>query len=245
MQIVLTLPAYNEEQGLPELFAAFQREILEAGHRGRIVIVDDGSADGTAEVIRRWSSLLPIDMIRHAENRGLGETIEDALRRAAALAAPDDAIVTMDADNTHSPSAIPQMVSRLREGCDVVISSRYRPGSRVTGLGFLRRALSYQARLLFQLLYPICGVRDYTSGFRAYRAAMLQKAFARAGGRLLREKGFAATPEILLRLRQMGASMAEVPMELHYERKAGAGKMRIGRTVIRTLLLLARCRFTA
>ncbi len=242
MEILLTLPAYNEEAGLPPLLAAFESEVLAAGYRGRAVIADDGSTDRTGQIIREWSSRFPVEMLQHPKNLGLGETIQDALRRATELAQPDDVIVTMDADNTHSPAVIPEMVRRLGEGYDVVIASRYRPGSKVLGLSGFRHLMSYGARALFQLVYPIPGVRDYTCGFRAYRAAILQRAFARYNGRLAEERGFAAMAEILLRLRKMGARMCEAPMVLRYDRKGGASKMPVGRTVWKLLMLLARYR---
>ncbi len=244
MQILLTLPAYNEEAGLPEVLAAFEREVLGAGYSGRVIIVDDGSTDGTAQVIREWSARLPLELVRHAGNRGLGETIEDGLRRAAEMAAPEDVIVTMDADNTHAPGAIPDLARRLDQGYDVVIASRFRPGSRVEGLSGFRHLMTYGARILFQLMFPIRGVRDYTCGFRAYRAGRLQETLARHPGRLLREEGFAAMAEILLYLRGRGVKMSEVPMVLRYDRKRGPGKMRVGATVVKTLQLLARSRFS-
>lgn len=245
MQIFLTLPAYNEAQALPLVLSAFEKELLKPGCEGRVVVVDDGSTDGTLSVIEEWSSRLPIELVRHPSNRGLGETIEDGLRRAAELAAPGDVIVTMDGDNTHSPAQIREMVQRLDQGCDIVIASRYRPGSRVVGLSGFRHLMSYGARVLFQLTYPIRGVRDYTCGFRAYRAAILQQAFQRHGGRLVTERGFACMAEILLRLRSMGARMSEVPMVLRYDQKPGAGKMRVGHTVLKTLMLVARHRFSS
>ncbi|MBI3696985.1 MAG: glycosyltransferase [Acidobacteria bacterium] len=243
MQVFLTLPAYNEAEALPRLLAAFEHDILRQGYGGRVVIVDDGSTDGTAGVAREWSSRLPVELVQHRENRGLGETIEDGLRRAGELAGADDVIVTMDADDTHSPALIREMAQRINGGYDVVIASRYRPGAQVVGLSALRRLMSFCASILFQVLYPIPGARDYTSGFRAYRAAVVQETFPQGGARVLREKGFASMAEILLRLRRRGVRICEVPMILRYDRKPGTGKMKIGATVGKTLALLARHRF--
>ncbi|HTM50984.1 MAG TPA: glycosyltransferase [Bryobacteraceae bacterium] len=242
MRVLLALPAYNEEQDLPHVLESFRTHVLQAGFEGRVVIVNDGSADGTARVIREWSARVPIDLVEHKRNLGLGETIKDALRRASELAGPEDVIVTMDADNTHSPALIPHMIGRLREGYDVVIASRYRRGSKVVGLVWFRRVMCYGARFLFQARWPIRGVRDYTCGFRAYRADLLRRALGETGGDLAREKGFAAMAEILILMRTMGARMSEVPMILRYDRKSSPGKMRIGRTVWRTLAVLARGR---
>jgi len=245
MKIFFALPAYNEELGLPKLLGAFLQEMDRAGYSMQVVIVDDGSKDRTRDVVNEWSAKLPIVLVLHQQNRGLGETIRDALRRAAELAQPDDIIVTMDADNTHDPALIPDMVRLIQAGKDIVIASRYRQGSSVVGLSPHRQALSYGARILFQAVFPISGVRDYTCGFRAYRAAVLQRAFAHHGDALVTERSFACMAEILLRLSKMGLQFAEVPMVLRYDQKEGASKMKVASTVLRTLRLMARMRFSS
>jgi dolichol-phosphate mannosyltransferase len=242
MKILFALPAFNEEKDLPKLLDAFEQQMEASHYEFQVVIVDDGSTDGTANVIGQWSSKIPIDLVQHARNSGLGETIQDALYRSAALAAPDDVVVTMDADNTHSPALIPAMVSAIQKGGDVVIASRYRRGSKVVGLTFFRHLMSYGARFLFQIAFPIQGVRDYTCGFRAYRASLLQDAFARYGKTLVQERGFAAMAEILLKLRALNPKFHEVPMVLRYDLKSGDSKMRVGATVMKTLRMMRRLR---
>jgi dolichol-phosphate mannosyltransferase len=247
MTVILALPAYNEEQGLPKLLQSFSGEMKKAGIGAKAVIVDDGSIDGTGRVIEEWSSRLPIDLVKHPENRGLGETIRDALRRASEVAEADDVIVTMDADNTHSPALIPEMLRLInagndKGGNDLVIASRYRKGSRVIGLAWHRHLMSYGARILFQIVFPIPNVRDYTCGFRAYRADALRKAFAIYGDGFVTERSFACMAEILLRLRKLSLRTAEVPMVLRYDRKEGVSKMKVARTVSRTLRLMVRIR---
>lgn len=242
MKILFALPAFNEEKDLPKLLETFEQQMEASHYEYQVVIVDDGSTDGTLSVIRNWSSKIPIDLVQHAKNSGLGETIQDALYRSTALAAPDDVVVTMDADNTHSPALIPAMVSAIQKGGDVVIASRYRRGSRVVGLSFVRHVMSYGARFLFQIAFPITGVRDYTCGFRAYRASLLKYAFARYGKTLVQERGFAAMAEILLKLRALNPKFHEVPMVLRYDLKSGDSKMRVGATVMKTLRMMRRLR---
>src|SRR2546428_2621891 len=240
MKILFALPAFNEEKDLPKLLAAFEQQMETSHLEFRIVIVDDGSTDGTLAAIRNWKTA--IDVVQHAKNSGLGETIQDALYRSSSLADPDDVIVTMDADNTHSPTLIPAMVKAIQKGSDVVIASRYRRGSKVVGLSALRHLMSYGARFLFQIAFPIDGVRDYTCGFRAYRASLLQKAFARFGKTLVQERGFAAMAEVLLKLRTLNPEFCEVPMILRYDLKSGDSKMRVGATVMKTLRMMRRLR---
>lgn len=243
MKVILALPAYNEEKNLPVLLAAFQDEMQKAGLAYLVVVVDDGSQDGTQQIVSEWSGRMPLELVTHARNRGLGATISDALEQALKTAAEDDVIVTMDADNTHSPALIPEMAAKIRDGYDLVIASRYRRGAKVVGLSASRQALSMGARLLFQTVFPIRGVRDYTSGFRAYRPAILRRAFVSYQAGLVTEGGFACMAEILLKLGRMPVKTCEIPLVLRYDRKDGPSKMRVGSTVIRTLQLVARNRF--
>jgi dolichol-phosphate mannosyltransferase len=207
-------------------------------------VVDDGSRDETGTVLQHWVPSLGIDIVTHGVNRGLGETIRDGLRRATQLASDEDVIVTMDADNTHPPSLIPEMVRKIQAGCDLVIASRYRRGAGVVGLSGYRHLMSYGARILFTVLFPIAGVRDYTSGFRAYRPAVLRNAFAAYGDAFVSERGFSCMAEILLKISKQGLMIAEVPLLLRYDQKSGASKMNVGRTVATTVRLMLRLRRT-
>ena len=184
-----------------------------------------------------------MDLAVHLSNRGLGETIRDALRLASEVASDDDLIVTMDADNTHPPELIPEMIRHIKQGADVVIASRYRPGARVVGLSRFRRSMSLGARLLFGTVFPIEGVRDYTCGFRMYRPSVLRRAFETYGDRLVSERGFACMAEILLKVSRLRVRCSEVPLVLGYNRKKSVSMMRVGRTVMTTLGLMTRLRF--
>lgn len=245
MTVFLALPAYNEQDGLPKLLASFCRAMTELNLAHRLVICDDGSRDATREVIEAWTHRLPVDLTMHPINRGLGETIRDALCLALKVASEDDVVVTMDADNTHPPELIADMLRQIKHGSDVVVASRYRPGARVVGLSRFRQVLSWGARMIFRVALPIRGISDYTCGFRMYRAAVLRRAFATYGDQFVTERGFSCMAEILVKISRLKVRMSEVPLVLRYDRKAGVSKMRVGRTVVSTLKLLIRLRFGA
>ncbi len=135
------------------------------------------------------------------------------------------------------------MVREIQEGYDVVIASRFRTGARVVGVPFGRHFLSTGARALFTVLFPTKGVRDYTSGFRAYRGSVMKQAFATYGDKFVGEAGFSCMCDILLKLRKQGALFHEVPLVLRYDQKGGVTKMQVMRTIWRTLALLCRRRF--
>ncbi len=230
----VVLPAYNEEAGLAALLDKLQLAL--AGVDYHVIVVDDGSRDATAEVARSRGA----ELLQHPQNLGLGATVRDGLVHAGSLAAPGDIVVVLDADDTHPPSRILAMQRKLDEGYDVVIASRFRLGSRVVGVSWSRRLYSWGASWLFQLFYPISGVRDFTCGFRAYRAEALQKALACYGPGLVDRDGFECMVDTLLKLRQLKLRFTEVPFVLRYDRKAGATKMNVRRTIVNTLLLMVK-----
>ena len=196
--VVITLPAFNEAETLPLLLEAIQQSMLENGIEYRVIVVDDGSVDATAEITRRLSETMPISLVQHEENRGLGEAIRTGLFKATEDADPRDIIVTMDSDNTHTPGLIARMVRGIREGNDVIIASRYRQGAHIRGVPGYRRMLSFAGRVVFSVVFPTPNVRDFTCGFRAYRAGVLQQAFSTYGDEFVGQSGFSCMVDILL-----------------------------------------------
>jgi len=242
-RVIVVLPAYNEEQSLGLLLQRLDDAMHEDAIDYEIVVVDDGSTDGTAGVVGEYARCLPVHLERHDINRGLGATIRDGLKSAVAIATDKDIVVVMDADNTHTPGLIRTMIRVIREGADVVIASRYRPGSYVRGVPFHRKLLSLCARALFQTVFPIRGVRDYTCGYRAYRARVLRAAFLQYGDDFVNQQGFQCMVDILLKLRGLYLIFREVPLILRYDLKQGASKMKVARTIAQSIALIVRRRF--
>jgi dolichol-phosphate mannosyltransferase len=241
--VIVVLPAYNEAEGLPRLLARLRE--VSVGHFAAslsVLVVDDGSTDGTGDRARQ-SADVDVRVVAHDHNRGLAEAIRSGLVAAVEQAADDDVIVTMDADDTHGPGLISRMTMLIEEGNDVVIASRFARGGRTVGVPWTRLLMSRGASLLFRLVHPVPGVRDYTCGYRAYRAGLLRQAFARWGADFISEPGFTCMVDILLKLDRLGAVITEAPLVLRYERKSGKSKMNVGRTIRDTLSLLVRRRF--
>jgi len=236
--IYIVLPAYNEEKTLPPLLREIRENMIESGNPYKVLIVEDGSTDGTAMAIREAAATMPVEEIRHEVNRGLSEALKSGLSVAQREASSRDIIITMDSDNTHTPGLILRMTRLIREGYDVVIGSRYTPGARVVGVPFYRRVLSYFASLLFRILFPIRGVKDYTSGYRAYRANVIQDMFRYYGNDFINRPGFSCMVDILLKIRRHNAIVGEAPLILRYDLKEGESKMRVARTIWETLSLV-------
>jgi dolichol-phosphate mannosyltransferase len=242
-KIWVVLPAYNEERALPPLLDSLLETLGRKGEEFSIIVVNDGSKDRTGEVAEDYATRAPVSVLHNDGNKGLAETMRRGLMEALSKAHANDIVVTMDADNTHPAGLTLRMIQSIREGNDVVIASRYRQGSHVRGVSFYRRMLSTAASWLCRILFPIRGVRDYTCGYRAYRADLIQALVDRCGSGFISERGFSCMLEILLRLGESNPVVAEVPLVLRYDLKPGRTKMRILQTILDTLRLLGRRRF--
>lgn len=240
MDITVVLPAYNEEACLEPLARRIgkalasqeARESLGVSRRlqWEIVVVDDGSSDGTAAVARRLARDLPLRVIQHEVNQGLGAAMRTGLKAAAS----STAVLTMDADNTQDPALMPAMLRKLVAGADIVIASRFEPGGAEVGVPFQRKILSHGASGLLKRVAPIDGATDYSCGYRAYRGELIRQLVERYGAdSFITENGFACMVELLLRSAYLGARVTEVPLVLRYDLKEGASKMRVARTVRR------------
>ncbi|NCC60186.1 MAG: glycosyltransferase [Verrucomicrobiae bacterium] len=241
MNIIVVLPAYNEAENLPAIFKGLNTLMRDTYNLSvHLIVVDDGSTDGTAEVASAQGGDIHVEVLRNAENQGLARTFARGILAAAEKAAEDDIIVCMDADNSHLPGQILRMVRDIQEGRDVVIASRYREGAIVRGVAWHRRILSRGMSFLFRCVFPIPGVRDYSCGYRAYRAELLKKAISNRGEHLFAQEGFACMVAILLRLHKEGAICSEVPLVLRYDQKIGQSKMNVLSTITKTLQVLLK-----
>lgn len=239
-RIHLVLPAYNEASGLGELLSLAVKALDETGLPFEIVVVDDGSADETAAIAERAGADDPrVRLVRHPRNRGLGPAILTGLSDAVDRHPGEGTLaVCMDADLTHSPSYVPAMIDAANGGADLVIASRFQPGSVVVGVSAFRRLLSWGARKVFARFLGLEGIRDYTCGFRAIRASLVQRGFDRFGrDGLIVRRGFACTDELLVKLVLADAVVREIPFELRYDHKRGASKIRLWVTILETIRL--------
>jgi len=223
--IWVVLPAYNEQDSLPKLLPKIAGTLQ--GKPYRMVVVNDGSCDSTAAVLEGFKNTLPLDVVPHVINRGLGETERDGFEYAALQCDPADVIVRVEADDTHEPSYIFSMIEKLEQGYDVVNTSRFQPGGGQLGVDGYRAAISRMANLFMQFMFGIPGTRDYSCGFRAYRAQIIQDAISIFGNHFiqLRGLGFTSTLEMIVKLHLLGARFAEVPFVLRYDQKQGNSKM--------------------
>lgn len=237
---IVVLPAYNEEEAIEALLERFQNLAgKNPGLNLQIVLIDDGSTDKTVEIAETFRDGVPLEIVNHDKNRGLGEAVRTCLKEGIKRAeSDDDIIVSMDADNTHLPKYIPDLVERIQSGADIAIASRFRPGSEEVGVPFLRRLYSRGARMLFAIFLRLPGVRDYTCGYRAYRVSLIRRALSDYGDDIIARNGFACTDDLLVRLSGYTDNISEVPFVLRYDHKIGESKLPLFTTIMETLKLL-------
>ena len=223
----IMLPAFNEAESIAMLLSKMRDALDRQGIPWRVVVIDDGSLDATATVLRECQMKYPFDVITHSLNRGLGETERDGFEYIAAHSSDDDVLIRMDCDDTHEPEYIPVLLRRLSEGYDVVNTSRFQRSGGQIGVDGYRAAISYGANLFMKLLFWIPGVRDYSCGYRAYRCRVIRDAVRVFGNGFiqLRGLGFTSTLETIVKLHLLGCRFAEVPFVLRYDQKLSSSKM--------------------
>ena len=215
--IRFVIPVYNESENIANLMADLGPRARELG--ARIIFVDDGSTDGTAEIIEAHRQDLHLAVVRHEVNRGLGTAINSGLRAALGESSDNDAIVTIEGDNTSDLDDLPRMLAQFNQGADVVLASVYAPGGRIVGVAPWRLAASKAVSNSFRYVGGLKEIHTLSSLYRVYRAGTLRRAAETYGWLLVREPGFAANVELLLKLYNAGANVAEVPTVNDWSRR--------------------------
>lgn len=233
MQILVGLPAYNEGIGISRLLDRIN-DIKESSSLSiNVIVVNDGSTDDTEEYLMNYSSRLSyINYLNHHRNEGLAQAIRTIMGYALNNLSNEDILIILDADNTHNPGIIPNMVDKLIiNDLDIVIASRFEPGGKEIGLSLDRKIFSKGASIFANIFFGIKNVRDYSCGFRAYRIGFLRKAYDYYGKGFIEAKGFECMIEIIIKAGFLGANIEEYPLILEYNLKTSPSKMKILKTI--------------
>jgi dolichol-phosphate mannosyltransferase len=183
----------------------------------RVLVIDDGSPDGTGELADRLAAELDwVDVLHRPRKEGLGPAYLAGFRRA--LAGDAELILEMDCDFSHDPADVPRLIAAAEAGADLVLGSRYVEGGSIGDWGPLRRAISYGASIYTRaLLMPI---RDPTGGFKCFRRAVLETIALDA----VHARGYAFQIELTYRALRKGFRVVEIP--IHFvDRTHGGSKM--------------------
>jgi dolichol-phosphate mannosyltransferase len=220
LRVWIIIPTYNERENIGELLDRITR-VLGNKYDYYVLVVDDNSPDGTADIVKEYMSRNErVKLIIRREKRGLGSAILDGIKYVLENDPEATHFVTMDADLSHRPEDLPQML-RLAEKYDVVQGSRYVSGGRIIGWGFHRHLISKTANILIKLLYRT-NIRDHTSNYRVYsrRAAELLL-------RYVSGKSYEWAIESILIPLAYGLKITESPI-VFINRRKGSSKLGLG-----------------
>jgi dolichol-phosphate mannosyltransferase len=227
-ELTVVIPCYNEAECLVDLKAAMVELRMALGGECRLelLLVDDGSSDETPELLRQhFGSNGEVTILRHATNQGIASAIATGLQHARA-----EIVASLDADLTYDPLQLLPMLQLLVDDVDLVVASPYHPQGKVEGVPRWRLGISRVASRLYRLILRN-KLHTYTSCVRVYRRSSVLEM-------PLRNSGFAGVVELVCRLDQRGGTIVEHPAVLTV-RKAGHSKMRVARTTLAHLRLLA------
>ncbi len=227
MRTLVVLPTYEEAQTIEQVIRRTRAALPEA----EVLVVDDGSPDGTADLADRVGEQVgSVTVMRRASRSGLGDAYRAGFSWGLDHGA--EALVEMDSDLSHDPAELPFLVAAL-ERCDLVIGSRYVPGGSIPQWGLHRRLLSKGGNLYSAVMLGVA-VKDMTSGFRVYRATLLEAMELDTIG----ADGYGFQIEMTYRAARVGARIVELPIRF-VDREAGQSKMS-GEIVIEALALVTR-----
>jgi dolichol-phosphate mannosyltransferase len=215
----LILPTYNEAENLQAIVRAAGEVLARAAPEGfRVLVVDDGSPDGTGELADQLAAEHEwVRVLHRAEKSGIGPAYLAGFRHAL----DNDAgyVMEMDSDFSHDPADLARLLAAVRDGADLALGSRYVPGGGVREWGWLRRFVSEGGSTYARLVLGL-RVRDLTGGFKCFRREVLEAIrFDR-----VRSQGYAFQVELTYRAVQAGFRVVEVPIVFR-DRQQGTSKM--------------------
>lgn len=238
--IFFIIPAYNEEKNLPYLLESTREKMDCLKLPYKMIIVNDGSTDGTKKIAESRMKQYPITLLNHDTNMNVGQVFRTAFHHILKEAGPGDVIVTKEADNTSDLGILEEMLKKIDSGYDMVLASCYAKGGKITGTTIDRIILSSVANLLLRISFPMKGIRTYSSFYRAYKYESIKKAFDHYGDKFIEEDGFVSTVEMLIKMNRLGIVMTEVPMVLRCDFRKGSSKMNKSQTMLAYFRIIAK-----
>jgi dolichol-phosphate mannosyltransferase len=215
VKATVCLPTYNERENLEKLVRALGR------HGVEVLVIDDGSPDGTGEIADRLAAELGyVSVLHRPQKEGIGRAYIAGFHRV--LAGDSELVLEMDCDFSHDPADVPRLIAACEQGADLALGSRYVPGGGTRNWGLARRVISWGGSFYARALLGV-KVRDLTGGFKCFRRAVLESLDLEG----IESKGYAFQIETTYRALRKGFRIQEVPITFA-DRTEGTSKMSRG-----------------
>jgi dolichol-phosphate mannosyltransferase len=212
VKATVCLPTYNERENLEKMVRAL------GPHGVHVLVIDDGSPDGTGEIADRLAGELDyVSVLHRTSKEGIGRAYIAGFQRV--LAGDSELVLEMDCDFSHDPADVPRLIAACEDGADVALGSRYVAGGGTRNWGLLRRVVSWGGSFYARVLLGV-RVRDLTGGFKCFRRAVLETLDLDA----IESKGYAFQIETTYRAIRKGFRVREVPITF-VDRTEGTSKM--------------------
>jgi dolichol-phosphate mannosyltransferase len=215
MRATICLPTYNERENLPRMIEALAG-VLRDGDR--VLVLDDGSPDGTGEIADELTEHHDfLDVLHREHKEGLGRAYIAGFHEV--LQTDAELVLEMDCDFSHDPADVPRLIAAAEAGADLVLGSRYVPGGGTRNWGLVRRLIS-KGGSVYTAIFLHMGVKDPTGGFKCFRRAVLETIDLDA----ITPRGYAFQIEMTWRVKRAGFRVAEIPITF-IDREVGHSKM--------------------
>ena len=233
--IYFLMAAFNEEKNVSKIAVDIEKQFN--GIEYKVIFVNDGSTDNTLNILQ--SLTIPKTIINHEVNKGLGNALRTGFGHVFNIIKESDILITLDADNSHPIEKAKELSEILlkNNNLDIIIASRYAINGKEIGLRSHRKIFSKTINILLSILYPYKNIKDYTTGFRAYRGSILLKLSKKYMADFIKAEGFTAGVELLLKSLVLKQNVIEIPLILRYDLKVGKSKIKILRTIYEYFVL--------
>ena len=233
--IYILVPVYNEKENLEFLFSSTSDVLREnAMEEFGFIFVNDGSTDGSLELLEQFASENPnVTILSHSPNAGVKRTFLDGFAEFLKIGHDGDILVTKEADNTSDNAVLIRMIEAVKPGgADVALASCYAEGGGVEITTFYRKFLSACANTLVKTRFRLWGLHTFSSFYRSFSYRCLADAFEKYNEDIMTVEGFSCVVEMLVKLHRSGAEIVEIPMFLRCSARKGESKMPVIKTIL-------------